>query len=70
MQLQIPSRSGYSLSMNESSGAPKQDNAFSKALGKIVKAGGASSRAAIQAAKTTKPSRHTRFVYGPAKDRA
>ena len=47
-----------------------QDNAFSDALRKIATAGGASSRAAIEAAKATKPSRHTRFVYSPAKDRA
>ena len=44
--------------------------AFSVALRKIATAGAASSRAAIEASKATKPSRHTRFVYGPAKGRA
>jgi hypothetical protein len=43
---------------------------FNDALKKIATAGAASSRAAIEAAKATKPSRHTRFVYSPAKDRA
>jgi hypothetical protein len=45
------------------------DGIFTDALRKIATAGAASSRVAIQAAKATKPSLHTRFVYGPAKDR-
>jgi hypothetical protein len=51
---------------------PKSDqknNAFTDALRKIATTGAASSHAAIQAAKATKPSRHTRFVYDPAKGR-
>lgn len=48
---------------------PRESQAFTDALSKIAKAGSTSSRAAIAAAKSTKPSRHTRFVYGPAKDR-
>jgi len=40
---------------------------FSKVLQKIVTASNASAHAAIEAAKATKPSRHTRFVYDPAK---
>jgi hypothetical protein len=48
----------------------QQDDRFSNALSKIAKADAASSRAAIEAAKATKPSRHTRFVYDPAKGRA
>ena len=44
--------------------------AFGDALKKIATACAASSRAAIQASKATKPSLHTRFVYAPAKDRA
>jgi hypothetical protein len=44
--------------------------AFASALSKIAKADAVSSRAAIEAAKATKPSRHTRFVYSPAKGRA
>jgi hypothetical protein len=42
---------------------------FRNALSKIAKADTASSRAAIQASKATKPSLHTRFVYDPAKGR-
>lgn len=43
---------------------------FTDALRRVVSASPASSRAAIEASKLTKPSRHTRFVYAPAKDRA
>ncbi len=43
---------------------------FAKALSKIGTADAASSRGAIQAAKATKPSLHTRFVHDPVKDRA
>jgi len=43
---------------------------FSSALAKIAQADAASSRAAIQASKATKPSLHTRFVYDRAKGRA
>ena len=43
---------------------------FTSALKKIVTSDAASARAAIQAAQATKPSRHTRFVYDPAEDRA
>jgi hypothetical protein len=42
---------------------------FATALKKIATADAASSRAAIQASKATKPSLHTRFVHDPAKDR-
>jgi hypothetical protein len=52
------------------SSSEKQNTAFVDALKKIANAGAASSRDAIQAAKEAKPSRHTRFVYDPAKDRA
>jgi len=41
--------------------------AFCDALKKIATASTASSHAAIEAAKATKPSRHTRFVYAPSK---
>lgn len=53
----------------------KQSNAssdadlFTSALRKVVRSSSASSRAAIQASKATKPSLHTRFVYDPAKGR-
>jgi|SRR5665213_320937 len=40
---------------------------FSVALQKIATADAAFSRAAIEASKATKPSRHTRFVYDPVK---
>lgn len=43
---------------------------FAKALSKIATADAASSRAAIEASKATKPSLHTRFVYSPVKGRA
>lgn len=43
---------------------------FTNALRKIATANAASSRAAIEASKVTKPSLHTRFVHDPAKDRA
>ena len=45
------------------------NDAFSNALKNVATAGAASSRAAIEASKATKPSRHTRFVYTPAKGR-
>jgi len=56
----------------------KQDNrvpedrskVFTEALRKIASTDAASSRAAIQASKATKPSLHTRFVFDPAKGRA
>jgi hypothetical protein len=51
-------------------GTAEHSNHFASALSKIAKAGAVSSRAAIEASKATKPSRHTRFVYNPAKDRA
>lgn len=47
-----------------------EENEFTDALKKIATASVASSRAAIQASKATKPSLHTRFVYDPAKGRA
>jgi hypothetical protein len=43
------------------------DQAFTSALRKIASASSASSRAAIEASKATKPSLHTRFVYSPVK---
>jgi ATP-dependent Clp protease ATP-binding subunit ClpA len=49
---------------------PGQSKLFMDALKQIATASSASSRAAIEASKATKPSLHTRFVYGPAKDRA
>lgn len=42
---------------------------FDVALAKIASASAASSHAAIQASKATRPSLHTRFVYDPAKGR-
>ena len=45
-------------------------SAFIDGLRKIAKANEASSHAAIEASKATKPSLHTRFVYNPAKDHA
>jgi hypothetical protein len=57
------------MASSESKSSPNEDR-FSSALSKIAKADAASSRAAIQASKATKPSLHTRFVYDPAKDRA
>jgi len=50
--------------------AIQHSDTFQSALAKIAKASAASSRAAIEASKSTKPSPHTRFVYSPAKDRA
>jgi hypothetical protein len=49
---------------------PGQSQSFVNALKRIATASSACSRAAIEASKATKPSLHTRFVYGPAKDRA
>jgi hypothetical protein len=43
---------------------------FTEALKRIANAPSASSRAAVEASKSTKPSLHTRFVYAPAKGRA
>lgn len=47
----------------------KKETTFSSALAKIAKADAASSRAAVEASKSTKPSLHTRFVYTPAEGR-
>jgi len=47
-----------------------ESDSFTDALKKVATAGAASSRAAIEAAKATKPSLHTRFAYDPAKGRA
>jgi hypothetical protein len=47
-----------------------QKDEFTSALSRISTADAASSRAAIEASKATKPSLHTRFVYSPAKGRA
>jgi len=49
---------------------PDHTHPFAKALGKIATADEASSRAAIEAAKATKPSLHTRFVHDPVRGRA
>jgi hypothetical protein len=38
---------------------------FTEALSKIVKAGAAVSRHAVEESKSTKPSLHKRFVYFP-----
>jgi len=54
----------------KNTGKSADSSQFESALKKIATAGSASSRAAIEAAKATKPSRHTRFVYDPAKGRA
>lgn len=51
-------------------GATKHSDPFASALSKIATSSAASSRAAIEASKATKPSRHTRFVHAHAKDRA
>lgn len=56
--------------MNMKPSAPDNENQeFTSALRKISSASSASSRAAIEASKATKPSLHTRFVYTPAKGR-
>jgi len=55
---------------SEKSASETKERAFTSALKKIATANAASSRAAIEASKATKPSLHTRFVYDPAKDRA
>ena len=54
----------------EEKDATKHSDPIASALSKIATAGAASSRAAIEASKATKPSRHTRFVHAHAKDRA
>jgi hypothetical protein len=59
---------GASMS-EDSSRPPKRSDMFTAALRKIATVDAASSRAAIEASKLTKPSRHTRFVYDPAKAR-
>ena len=55
--------------MSDRKHSSKEEDKFTSALRKVATAGAASSRAAIQASKATKPSLHTRFVYGPAKGR-
>jgi hypothetical protein len=55
--------------MNKSQTDSQEGHNFTDALRKVVSSTLASSRAAIEAAKSTKPSLHTRFVYSPAKDR-
>lgn len=50
--------------------ATQHSDTFKSALAKIATADAASSRAAIEASKATKPSLHTRFVYNPSKGRA
>jgi hypothetical protein len=63
--------SSVSDSPKKNSGLPPREfQTFTDALAKVVTSSPASSRAAIEAAKATKPSRHTRFVYSPSKDRA
>lgn len=47
--------------------SPESGEEFTSALRQIATAGAVSSRASIEASKATKPSRHTRFVYNPAK---
>jgi hypothetical protein len=54
--------------MKKSVENPQQDR-FTEALSKIVRAGALASRAAIADAKSTKPSLHKRFVYSPAERR-
>jgi hypothetical protein len=54
----------------EPSSSEKENQAFTSALQKIAKASAASSRAAIEASKATKPSLHTRFVRTPSKGHA
>ncbi|GGG83567.1 hypothetical protein GCM10011585_29090 [Edaphobacter dinghuensis] len=62
--------SSTSGSSKKNSGLPpRESQTFTDALSKIATADAVSSRAAIQASKATKPSLHTRFVYGPAKGR-
>lgn len=56
--------------MSQTPAKSENDGGFEAALKKIATASSASSRAAIEAAKSTKPSLHTRFVYDPAKGRA
>lgn len=64
-------RETYDRSMKiEPSSSSDQNQAFTNALRKVVTTDAASSRAATQASKATKPSLHKRFVYDPAKDRA
>ena len=54
----------------EKSVALEHVDPFAQALCKIATADAASSRAAVEASKATKPSLHTRFVHDPAKGRA
>ncbi len=60
----------FSKPTTDEAPSPDHTHPFAKALSKIAKADAASSRAAIEASKATKPSLHTRFVHDPAKDRA
>jgi hypothetical protein len=55
--------------MKTESEGNQKNQVFTDALRKIATADTASSRAAIEAAKSTKPSLHARFVYDPAKGR-
>ena len=55
---------------NKEDGNVGNGKVFGEALKQIATSTLASSRAAIEAAKATKPSRHTRFVYSPSKGRA
>jgi hypothetical protein len=59
-----------SPAVNRSSSGQGIGKDFTEALKRVATTGAASSRDAIQAAKATKPSLHTRFVYDPAKGRA
>jgi hypothetical protein len=54
--------------MNKPVENPQLDQ-FMEALTKIVRADPVASRAAIDDAKSTKPSLHKRFVYSPAEGR-
>ncbi len=65
------SKNAAEVSKNGTESALLDDNhPFAKALSKIAMADAASSRAAIEASKATKPSLHTRFFHVPSKGRA
>lgn len=70
--MEVPKRQGLKNAEENSLASVEHipDHPYAKALRKIATADAASSRAAIQASKATKPSLHTRFVHDPAEDHA
>ncbi len=55
----------FSKPTTDEAPSPDHTHPFAKALSKIAKADAASSRAAIEASKVTKPSLHTRSSMTP-----